>query len=464
MGKTKRVGIDDDDTSFLPMKKKMCANRCRFHDDLISRLPDDILVDILSFLSLKEAARTSLLSSRWMNLWKQTQSLNFDVPSTLKKIKKGSHELNWERNKYVKWVKDVLGSYKSTTLKQFIIRFPLGISAKDSITRWLEFAFCRQVQRLELNLGKPPNFYCFPEELFTPREPKLQHPRMLFDFTSLKELSFKSIIVSDRAIELFLHNCPLLEQLIVHYSQKISKLEVCGPSLMLKHLEIVHCTGLKSLKVSAPRLTTLNVTVLKVVLLENVPMLVDLTGSCDDDSISLRHLISTLSCCISQLESLNLNLVDRHVRYVQEPDELRNFPTMPKLKKLFIEYDDALGDESLIRLAALARASPHLEEFVFENTWQHPRKVTPYKNAVIRFRHQHLKVFKFRGYYGHASDTDFVQYILENCVVLKKIIIRPCGVLICVKSGELKDEQIARENAKFGLEPLLPRRVKLVIV
>ncbi|KAL7136223.1 hypothetical protein ABFS83_10G015200 [Erythranthe nasuta] len=457
----KRVYIH---SNFQPKK---CAKRCFGDGDRISQLPDDILVDILSLLSLKEAARTSVLSSRWINLWKHTPSLDFDAKSSLRKIKKNIKLLKSERPKYVKWVNSVLQSHKSTTLKEFKIHFRFDITDENSITQWLEFAFSRQVQRLELFTEKSGIFYCFPEEFFTPysgTEPKLQQPRMLFDFKSLKQLSLKMIIVSDRAIELFLHNCPLLEQLIVHFSQKISKLEVCGPSLMLKHLELYYCMGLESLKISAPRLTTLNVTALKAVVLENVPMLVELTGICDDDSISLRHLISTLSCCISQLESLNLHLVDQYVRHGQETDELCNFPEMPKLKKLFIEYDDTLGDKSLIRLAALARASPHLEEFFFENEWRQLRKVRPFVNGVIRFQHQHLKVFKFSGYYGRASDIDFVQYILENFVVLEKIIIRPCVVASRVEPDRLKRKQIAREKAKRNLEPLLPPHVALVIL
>ena len=50
-----------------------------FDMDQFSELPDDILVPILSVLTLKEEGRTSVLSKRWRYLWTfTTGSLDFD--------------------------------------------------------------------------------------------------------------------------------------------------------------------------------------------------------------------------------------------------------------------------------------------------------------------------------------------------------------------------------------------------
>ncbi|KAJ0084344.1 hypothetical protein Patl1_30865 [Pistacia atlantica] len=51
--------------------------------DLFSILPDDIVVNIIRRLSLKEAAMTSVLSTRWKYLWRYRTNLKFNAPRKL---------------------------------------------------------------------------------------------------------------------------------------------------------------------------------------------------------------------------------------------------------------------------------------------------------------------------------------------------------------------------------------------
>ncbi|XP_012840086.1 PREDICTED: F-box protein At5g03100-like [Erythranthe guttata] len=413
-------------------------------NDRISRLPDDVLVGILSLLLLKEAGRTSVLSYRWINLWKHIPSLDFDPGRRSELI--GSDVLT----KYLKWVDSVISSHKSPTLKQFRISFPLSKSNSNSITRWLEFAFSKHVQRLELdfciyfiNTNRFPEGYLFAPPTTT-----------LSDFKSLKALSFKSVDLSGGAIEFFLRNCPLLEQLIVHSARKLSKLEVCGSSLVLKHLEIVRCPFLKSLKVAAPSLTSLTIMDFEGVSLENIPTLVDVSITCKDNNVSLKSLLSVFSCCISRLETLHIMLVSCHdIR--KKTDELCKFAEMTGLKKLVVEHY-SFDDESLSRLAFLIRISPNLEEFVLKSRGfdgfavRMPRRVydDDDNDDDIWCRHEHLKVFEFCGYNGRTCDDALVECILKNCIVLEKIIIDPCIEYSYNRFSRSYMEKCARTKAK----------------
>ncbi|GER45496.1 F-box family protein, partial [Striga asiatica] len=201
---------------------KKCVER--YHgDDVISWLPDDILLDILSSLPLKEAGRTSVLSSRWRNLWSYTSYLNFDDNSSMEKVFQDPDFclVEREREKYVRWVDSVLQSHRGFSLKELRICFSLIQS--PSITKWLEFAFERHIEKLELNLShgdyvhELSEIYVFPQEL-------LRENSRIFNYKTIKVLCLRCVNVSCEAIEFLLRYCPLLQQLVVCFSQLLSTL------------------------------------------------------------------------------------------------------------------------------------------------------------------------------------------------------------------------------------------------
>ncbi|EYU22997.1 hypothetical protein MIMGU_mgv1a022018mg, partial [Erythranthe guttata] len=359
----------------------ICVGR---EDDRISRLPDEILVEILSFLSLKESARTSILSSRWTNLWKHTTRLYLDMDggSSLRKTKHFEFRTVLIRrdtsSEYVRWVDRVLESHKGLVLKEFVIRSCLGLQHEEPITRWLEYALARQVHSLELNLEPwyDNSMYGLPRELLVAGDSR---------FKSIRALTFKDVSVSEKDIDFFLRNCPLLEELIVFNSPALSNLEICGPSLALKHLEIVFCRRLKSLRVSAPNLARFWVATYNGLLVGNLPMLVEILAQCKDDDYQ--------SGCI-------------------------------------------------------------------------PRTDNEVEDAIVSSPHHHLKVVEFSGGFGRTSLLRFVDYILENCVVLEKVIVDPCyGASNLIMLDNMLDfQENVRKKAKQHFEARVPQHVELVIL
>ncbi|KAL8028792.1 hypothetical protein ABFX02_14G183800 [Erythranthe guttata] len=434
----------------------ICVGR---EDDRISRLPDEILVEILSFLSLKESARTSILSSRWTNLWKHTTRLYLDMDggSSLRKTKHFEFRTVLIRrdtsSEYVRWVDRVLESHKGLVLKEFVIRSCLGLQHEEPITRWLEYALARQVHSLELNLEPwyDNSMYGLPRELLVAGDSR---------FKSIRALTFKDVSVSEKDIDFFLRNCPLLEELIVFNSPALSNLEICGPSLALKHLEIVFCRRLKSLSVSAPNLARFWVATYNGLLVGNLPMLVEILAQCRDDDVSLAHLFSTLSSS-SRLETLRLTMFQSRGMH-----ELHNLSLLPKLKKMVIEYIDK-GRKTIFQLYDLIRASPFLEEFVLKyQSGCIPRTDNEVEDAIVSSPHHHLKVVEFSGGFGRTSLLRFVDYILENCVVLEKVIVDPCyGASNLIMLDNMLDfQENVRKKAKQHFEARVPQHVELVIL
>lgn len=179
------------------------------------------------------------------------------------------------------------------TLKEFRIRFDINSferhlqfqSSKTALSQWLEYACSRKVERLDLDLSA--------SHYTSLRFPSLNYP-LFPDFPNQRHDGFS------------LNSLKVLS-LIVHDSNELSNLEVCGS---LKRLELFYCSNLNRVKVSAPYLTSVTIMRLKELVLENVPMLVELSASCGWGDISLEDLVTALSCCISQLEILNLLVLE----------------------------------------------------------------------------------------------------------------------------------------------------------
>ncbi|XP_071712173.1 uncharacterized protein [Rutidosis leptorrhynchoides] len=108
------IGITSDDVVYFTTH----PNGFR---DFISQMSDDVLVIILSFLPIKEAAITSILSTRWRLLWRHLNQLNFDGNRTF------NNEVSFRTvcEKYITQVNSVIQSYNHPLIKDFRIRYCL---------------------------------------------------------------------------------------------------------------------------------------------------------------------------------------------------------------------------------------------------------------------------------------------------------------------------------------------------
>nr|XP_016453292.1 PREDICTED: FBD-associated F-box protein At5g38590-like isoform X2 [Nicotiana tabacum] len=418
---------------------KKCSRRACTAEDRISQLPDDILVHILSFLSVKEAADTSVLSKRWLPLWRFVPRLDFDATKQLDEVAVDQKLQKRYMKKYVRWVNRTLRMCKAQRLDQFRVRFDLNALAQHEIDKWLEFAFARQVQRLELDLLEggeriQASDYCytFPAQLLG-----LNH-------------------YAGEVLEFFLHNCPFVEEMVVHGSETLVNLEVVGPSLKLKHLEIWFCLDLKSLKICDTNIVTLRTSSAHKLLLSNVPMLIEV----DVGGHPFRHILDTIvpwgSCILSQLEVLKI-----HAYGGLEYLEHYKFPELTKLKKFVVEVL-AKEDMSVLGCTHVIGAAPQLKEFELKLLWVLPLRSERECRKAVRCPLHHLKVLRLSGYYGRTSEVELVRYFLENAMLLEKIIVDPCSQN--VHRHRVAPDEIARNFAKLQLEGEVPPHIQLLIL
>ncbi|CAH9103648.1 unnamed protein product [Cuscuta europaea] len=91
----------------MPLKKKYSGTPVKrnYHQDIISNLPQSLRETILIHLPLRDAVRTSVLSSKWRYTWTKVPHLCFD--ETILRGSSGGDQLEFQ-NKYVRQILHVL--------------------------------------------------------------------------------------------------------------------------------------------------------------------------------------------------------------------------------------------------------------------------------------------------------------------------------------------------------------------
>jgi hypothetical protein len=187
--------------------------------DMISNLPDNVLIHILSFLSTKNAIKTSILSTKWRHLWTYLSVFYFrisypfrsysllDAVATL--VHKSNHHL-LEINRLTIHVPQVtLGAHKVTSLVTSLLSLKvqhLQFSIDDlnylntSCLLPRGFSASYSLSKLKLNLGGYTLYIS-----------------NAIQFPSLKTLDLSyATFANDESVEEFFAGCPLLQELTLN--------------------------------------------------------------------------------------------------------------------------------------------------------------------------------------------------------------------------------------------------------
>ncbi|PWA47492.1 F-box domain, cyclin-like protein [Artemisia annua] len=227
-----------------------------FHVDRLSKLPDDILYQILSFLNIKYVVQTSTLSKRWMHIWKSVTRLNFDNYKFQNMLQ------------FTRFVNNVLSKRNSSSQVSAVeLRFK-GPATEFVIESIVNYAYSHSVQKLifiwytyeeqDFHFTRvegpfyPKKEQDFPPYLFTCHT--LKHltlavynssmfagicnlPESPWDFPALETLNLKNVqfhVCEDKSANLF-SKCVNLKELTLH-GFTMTPLEtetftICAPQL-----------------------------------------------------------------------------------------------------------------------------------------------------------------------------------------------------------------------------------------
>ncbi|KAL5702653.1 hypothetical protein ACHQM5_027844 [Ranunculus cassubicifolius] len=200
--------------------------------DIISGLIDDLLLVILSFLDIKDAVQTRMLSKRWRYLWSSLRNLNVDqrLYTCFRK-----YPFTNSMDKVITLFLHVLPEVQKVHLK-------VSSELPQCLLTW------KSIRILKL---KGVNGYLW-----------LRNPHSV-DLPVLKDLYLTRLVLDVKLLDDFLSKCPVLEVLSLKCCEFVAIEGLNISSSRLKKLIIVSygtnygCSKHYDIKISAPRLTFL---------------------------------------------------------------------------------------------------------------------------------------------------------------------------------------------------------------
>ncbi|XVF77575.1 hypothetical protein PTKIN_Ptkin14bG0056200 [Pterospermum kingtungense] len=406
--------------------------RVRKQVDRFSCLPDELLCHIISFLPIKDALRTCIISSRWNKVTPLMSSLDFDDCY----VKKRS-----ESRSFMKFVDRVLFYHHTGAVDRFRLKCR-GFIDRDRVDGWILYALKNNVKDLDLWFSCK-GFNMLPIQVLTSKSLvslKLDiHYKRRFVlklpvrvcFPSLKILHFSGIeIPDDDSIRRLVSSCCMLEELVVMICvlQRQCEFNVC--SLTLKRLTINYTWRLYGdygvkIKIDAPSLVYFKCYNLpQCFLLKNLNSLVRVDihmGSlfdCGHSSVTYNAVATDLFRGISNVQTLRLS--GTFGELLLKASSI--VPKLPKLTCLDLDGDFMVGWERM--LPYLLQCFPCLEALVLKVCHRFSGKSRRVKLPSKSFPSSlwsQLKTLKISSFEGKRTEMHMVKHFLDNVEVLENL-------------------------------------------
>ncbi|RLN35062.1 hypothetical protein C2845_PM03G25360 [Panicum miliaceum] len=383
--------------------------------DRISSLPDAILGDIISLLSMKEGARTQILASRWPHTWRAAPLILDGTELTPKGLRTDENVLTADDKALASTVSLILSTHPGPG-RRFCIPAHHLFERATIVDTWLRSPALDNLQELDFwddgiygylrqfaPAPPPASAFRFSGTLRVATFGKCQLPDSLLKgihFSHLKQLALEYVSISEESLHTMISSCPILECLLVNHSFGFSCIRISSSSLrsigvgnnrygnqpQLREFIIVDAPCLERLLFLRPYMS-INVSVIAAPKLETLGCPTDGIGGFDP----FRIVFGTTT--IQELQVINMTTVVRSVKIIA-------------VKSWHINLDMVID---------LMKCFPCLEKLYIKccisgdmNRWRRKQR------QFIKCFDIHLKTIVLQQYRGTRSQVNFASFFLLN--------------------------------------------------
>ncbi|XVF18877.1 hypothetical protein REPUB_Repub11eG0061300 [Reevesia pubescens] len=383
--------------------------------DQISKLPDELIEHILSFLPTKDAVATSILSKRWYPFWTKLPVLNLQDSSRCETRRQ-------TRIKFIQFVTRVLFLNKAVSLHKFHLNCR-PIYEPNCFNFWVCSAIDKGVQEIDISITTTRNHHHFlrlPCQVF--KADKLKFLKLsggiLIDFPgesssvcfpSLKTLHLFHInFANDESFDKLFSGCLVLETLVFKSVYHKKTLDFKLRSSTLKSLSLNLRYAEHKVEINAPALQYLE--------LEEYYHQVSFIGdlpSLGEAKIKFNYGISLNQLLIKVLYNVKVLSLASYWYFEPVPHGYA-YPLFLNLVQLEI----LIGLPGWAVLSHLLTLSHNLAILVVENNstidsrWTEPEHVPTCVSS-------HLTTVSFKVFQGLGSEMEIIEYLSKNGRVLK---------------------------------------------
>ncbi|EAZ18589.1 hypothetical protein OsJ_34116 [Oryza sativa Japonica Group] len=374
-------------------------------------IPENAVFMIHQLLSLRDAARASLLTRKWLRVWRFYPNLEFTTKAL--GLKKRIHKVQ-RRAKFVSCVNTVIRHHAGTGVKSFIIKKNLNNQKYTHyLDRWMYFAVSSGAKELTLDL-RPQRFihyrniqYNFPSSNFaTPMPTSVEHLKLLFCYlrpsptffglSNLKTLELSFVRITKEDLESLLSYTFSLQELKLSQCPNIDHLRIPDVPSKLNYLDIDLC-WIRALEIHIQNLVIFNY------------------------HGSVRFRIIQGEGSLFKEARFQFSCGDAIEYAITEMA-----PALPNLETLFlIGFSKKYNNLCLV---SFLDAAPFLESLIVHvcnGSLYYPGKKTDLRRLEKREPHKNLKFAKMTGFDGERSSIELALHILESSTNLECLILDP---------------------------------------